>query len=326
VTTLGAFFRRSGGTGIELFRLNEKGPDMPVTLKTLAILSATLSLIVGAAAHASIFGASGSAVSSSISGSLDSGLCMNTPTNQESKQINNGYCQQLADNLSGIPSCLSSKVEQLRQNALNGNPPQGLDEFCGNWRSIAENPVQWQNFILNYLAALFNEESHWDDDAKNPIAVSYTGQHAQGLCQLSVDSVQAYKCGCDPIDSSADLNDPNKSLTCGADVALTNMVKTNAMGDGSGGSKGRSGTTTGAARYFEPLRSSSDKRQKIVAKMNFYCSSSGSTYVASTMVPGEAPNPNFNSVGAYEPLLFIAQAAATAIQTSRNQDASRSRK
>ncbi len=247
---------------------------------TIHILRYLPLLLLGAALSAQARPGGGvAAAAPQLKGPGPKGLCTSDSENANEKWVKDGWCKQIMETMTK-EDCAKDDFEKLQQKAKS-NQINGLDKYCSNISSKANNKNEFAGVMQQMIAALVIEESEWVANAKGPniTADGKTGSqipkgakvgNAKGLLQLSTDSVRKYKC-CKDLKSDKDLNDPKKSLKCGTQIAIHWMQR-----DGEAG-KGSKSQARGAARYFQPYREiDKAKRERMQKKVNQgYCNRNG---------------------------------------------------
>lgn len=139
-------------------------------------------------------------------------------------------------------------LEELGTNLLRKEPADAAD-FCPRFSRLSA--AQRKAFYTRLVAAIAKHESSFNPRARYTEAFAdREGKPvvSRGLLQLSYESARGYDC---PVESPADLHDPETNLHCGVQVLAKWIVDDNAIGSGK----------RGGARYWAVLRE--PKRERI---------------------------------------------------------------
>lgn len=192
------------------------------------------------------------------------GLCTGDTENQRKAWVDKGWCKALFESVRGKDGgCERDNFNKLAQK-IRSNQINGFKEWCPQIDSFKRDE-DVAMVLTQIVSTLIISESMWKQNAVGP---SLKGRHAQGLMQLSADSIKSYKCGgCNSgISDSALKDDAFKSLRCGTYIALSWMEKDSQVGGGSGK------RSRGIARYFQPFREiDKQKREVMKKKVANYC-------------------------------------------------------
>lgn len=167
-------------------------------------------------------------------------------------------------------------IIQRGQDLLN-TLPRDIAQYCPNYSQLTAS--QKINFWATLMTEVVKPESNYNTNATYTESFSNSsGQRvvSTGLFQLSLESSRGYGC---PMNSQADLMDPDKNIMCAVTIMNRWVPRDNAIAQG-----GRN--NPGGARYWSVFRRAST-RNTFQQATQAYCQSPQSTDAAAAEASAE---------------------------------------